>query len=122
MELIPANALLPAGTYYREARIRQLDVRVTRNFRHGNVRFQPQIDLYNLFNFESGDGDDDAVRRRVGERDVRAEPAHGEVRGKYELLMDGGSAFARCRCSAEPAPRAEAGCRGAIVNPRRGPG
>jgi len=50
IELIPTNALIGAGTYYREARIRQLDIRVTRNFRHGNVRFQPQIDLYNLFN------------------------------------------------------------------------
>jgi len=42
--------LIPAGTYYREARVRQLDIRVTRNFRRGNLRFQPQIDLYNAFN------------------------------------------------------------------------
>jgi hypothetical protein len=50
VELIPTTTQVPASTYYREARIRQLDVRVTRNFRHGNVRFQPQVDLYNLFN------------------------------------------------------------------------
>ena len=42
--------LIPAGTYFRESRIRQLDIRLTRNFRHGGVRLQPQIDLYNLFN------------------------------------------------------------------------
>jgi hypothetical protein len=42
--------LIPAGTYYREARIRQLDIRLTRNFRHGGLRLQPQIDMYNLFN------------------------------------------------------------------------
>jgi carboxypeptidase family protein len=42
--------LIPAGTYYREARIRQLDIRLTRNFRRGAVRLQPQIDLYNAFN------------------------------------------------------------------------
>ena len=42
--------LIPAGTYYREARIRQLDIRLTRNFRRGAMRLQPQIDLYNAFN------------------------------------------------------------------------
>jgi hypothetical protein len=42
--------LIPAGTFYRESRIRQLDIRVTRNFRRGGVRLQPQMDLYNLFN------------------------------------------------------------------------
>ena len=42
--------LIPSGTYYREARIRQLDIRLTRNFRRGAVRLQPQIDLYNAFN------------------------------------------------------------------------
>jgi hypothetical protein len=42
--------LIPAGTYFRESRVRQLDVRLTRNFRRGNMRVQPQIDLYNAFN------------------------------------------------------------------------
>ena len=42
--------LIPTGTFYREARIRQLDIRLTRNFRRGNIRVQPQIDLYNAFN------------------------------------------------------------------------
>ena len=42
--------LIPVGTYYRESRIRQLDIRVTRSFRRGNMRLQPQIDLYNVFN------------------------------------------------------------------------
>ena len=42
--------LIPAGAFYRESRIRQLDIRVTRNFRYGGIRLQPQMDLYNLFN------------------------------------------------------------------------
>src|SRR5678816_652801 len=42
--------LIPAGTFFRESRIRQLDLRLTRNFRRGGLRLQPQVDLYNLFN------------------------------------------------------------------------
>ena len=42
--------LMPLGTHYREPRIRQLDIRFTRNFRFRTVRIQPQVDLYNAFN------------------------------------------------------------------------
>ena len=42
--------LIPNGTFYREARVRQLDLRITRNFRRGNTRLQPQMDVYNFFN------------------------------------------------------------------------
>ena len=42
--------LIPLGTYYREPRIRQLDLRFTRSFRFGTRRIQPQIDIYNAFN------------------------------------------------------------------------
>ena len=42
--------LIPLGTYYLEPRIRQLDVRFTRNFRFRTLRVQPQLDLYNAFN------------------------------------------------------------------------
>jgi len=42
--------LIPLNTYYREPRIRQLDVRFTRNVRFRTLRFQPQFDLYNAFN------------------------------------------------------------------------
>ena len=42
--------LYPLSTYYREPRIRQLDVRFTRNFQLRTLRIQPQLDLYNAFN------------------------------------------------------------------------
>ncbi|MBI3049343.1 MAG: TonB-dependent receptor [Acidobacteria bacterium] len=42
--------MVPPGTYFRESRIRQLDIRVTRNFRWNAARIQPQFDLYNAFN------------------------------------------------------------------------
>ena len=42
--------LVGPGTYYRESRIRQLDIRFTRNFRFRTLRLQPQVDLYNAFN------------------------------------------------------------------------
>lgn len=42
--------IVSPGTHFRESRIRQLDVRFTRNFRFNTVRIQPQLDLYNAFN------------------------------------------------------------------------
>jgi hypothetical protein len=42
--------LIPLGTNFREPRVRQLDVRFTRNFRFRTARIQPQVDLYNAFN------------------------------------------------------------------------
>ena len=42
--------LVPLGTHFLEPRIRQLDLRFTRNFVFRSVRVQPQFDLYNAFN------------------------------------------------------------------------
>jgi hypothetical protein len=42
--------LVPLGTHYLEPRIRQLDLRFTRNFMFNSVRVQPQLDIYNAFN------------------------------------------------------------------------
>jgi hypothetical protein len=42
--------LVPLGTHFLEPRIRQLDIRFTRNFAYRSMRIQPQFDLYNAFN------------------------------------------------------------------------
>jgi hypothetical protein len=42
--------LIPIGTYFTEPRNTQVDFRVTRAFRIGKTRLQPEIDAFNLFN------------------------------------------------------------------------
>jgi hypothetical protein len=52
---VPCNAtatveMMPPKTYFQEPRVQQIDVRLTRTFRAGNMRVMPQFDLFNVFN------------------------------------------------------------------------
>ena len=42
--------LVPYGEVYEDGRLQQVDLRLARNFDWGAVRFQPQLDVYNLLN------------------------------------------------------------------------
>ena len=42
--------LLPFGDTYEDGRLNQVDLRLAKNIHVGDIRFQPQFDVYNLFN------------------------------------------------------------------------
>jgi hypothetical protein len=42
--------LVPYGEVYEDGRLQQVDLRLARNFYVGDVRLQPQLDIFNLFN------------------------------------------------------------------------
>ena len=42
--------LVPYGEVYEDGRLQQVDLRLARNFYSGGAGFQPQLDIYNLFN------------------------------------------------------------------------